>query len=137
VPIPVLQLRPGEEVSAGDLQGLPDRDPEGLRDRPALRDGKVLGVHQILQVPFQIITSTFSNYKYYSNYKCIFKLQVHFQITSTFSHYKYIFKLQVYFQIHITSMFSNITSTYTFYNITRMFQILQVPTLSNRPFAIP
>ena len=48
--VPLLQLRPGEEVQARDLQGLPDRDVEGLRDRSALCDGEVLGVHEILQV---------------------------------------------------------------------------------------
>ena len=48
--VPLLQLRLGEEVPAGDLQRLPDGNPQGLRDRTALRDGEVLGLHQVLQV---------------------------------------------------------------------------------------
>ena len=48
--IPLLQLRPWEEIPAWDLQGLPDWNAQGLRNWSTLRYGKVLGIHQILQV---------------------------------------------------------------------------------------
>ena len=50
VPLPILQLRSRKEIPARNLQRFPDRNVEGLRDGAAVRNGKVLGIHEILQV---------------------------------------------------------------------------------------
>ena len=53
--VQILQLRPGEEIPPGPLQGLPGRDTPRLRIWPTVRTGEVLGIHEILQVLFIFI----------------------------------------------------------------------------------
>ena len=49
MPVPLLQLRPRAQVPSGAVQELPRGDDPGLRQRPALRPGEVLGLHAVLQ----------------------------------------------------------------------------------------